>query len=353
MKNVYALLLFCFCIALSNCSKKDDSPAVTASAANILSYSIKGQNFPINITAGLHTISITFPDTVHNASNLVADFTLSPGCTASINNIKQVSDISKNSYNAPFTYNISDASGNVTKWTISSANNNYTSAWGLGGFIEDSAANNRSYTWYIDQMTTGFDSGENCGPSCVTMACKWADSTFTKTAHDARTKYVPQGGWWYTSDIDSYLYNNNITHAIINLGNNADETKQLLKRQIDLKQIAILCIDMNAIRQSQGGYFHVDKFYPTTPGWGHFFIVKGYKEVDNETFFEVYDPYSFGDINVDGSLKGRDRYYRYEDVFAAANIWWQYAFIIAKNGTAVTEKMVPHSNKDVPVQYGR
>lgn len=353
MKRFYALFIISF-IAISSCNKKDAATVTPpATEAKILSYSIKQQPFPVNITAGLHTISITFPDSFHNASNLIADFTLSPGCTASINNTKQVSDVSKNNYDAPFTYNISDASGNTTNWTIYSNNNNYTSAWGLGGFLEDSAANNRSYSWYIDQMTTGFDAGENCGPSCVTMACKWADSTFTKTAQDARMKYEPQGGWWSTGDIDSYLYNNNITHQIVSLPATAEDTKAFLKRQVDLKQIVILNIDMNYIRQCQDGYYHVDKFYSTTPGWGHFFIVKGYKEVDNETFFEIYDPYSWGDVNTDYSLKGKDRYYRYEDVFAASNVWWQYAFIIAKNGTALSEKITHPSTKNIPVQYGR
>ncbi len=353
MKRFYTFFIISF-IIINSCNKKDAvTTTPTATELKILSYSMKGQNLPINVTAGLHAITITFPDSVHNANNLVADFTLSPGCTASINNTKQVSDVSKNNYDAPFTYNISDASGNVTNWTVYSINNDFTSAWGLGGFLKDSAANNRSYPWYIDQLTTGFDSIDNCGPSCVTMACKWADSTFTKNAQDARIKYEPQGGWWYTSDIDNYLNDNNVTHEIISLPNTAEDAKQFLKRQVDLKQIIILCIDMSYIRKCQDGYYHVDRFYYSSLNDGHFFIVKGYKEVDNETFFEIYDPYSWGDVNTDYSLKGKDRYYRYEDVFAASNVWWKYAFIIAKNGTALSEKITHSSTKNIPVQYGR
>ena len=202
-------------------------------------------------------------------------------------------------------------------------------------------------------MTTGFDSGNNCGPSCVTMVGKWSDSTFSKTAQDARKKYEPQGGWWSTGDIDSYLYENNITHRIVALPATANDAKDFLKHQVDLKQIVLLNIDMNYIRQSQDGYYHTDKFYATTSGWGHFFIVKGYKDVDNETFLEIYDPYSWGNLNVDGSPKGKDRYYRYEDVFAAANGWWQYAFIIARKGSVLSENFAPTPYKNIPLQYGR
>ena len=355
MKNVQGLIVLYLITGVISCSKKDSSPAAPglSTKTDILVYSIKDQNLPVVIYPGLNTINITFPNAVTDASNLVANFSLSTDCIASVDNAEQTSGLTKNSYNTPFIYKVSNSKGNSTNWTVYSFNNNYTYDWGMGGFLQDSGANNRSYIWYIDQTTTGFDSSENCGPSSVTMACKWADSTFTKTAHDARMKYESQGGWWSTGDIDSYLYDNNVNHRIVSLPATAQDTKLFLKRQIDLKQVVILNIDMNYIRQRQNAYYHVDKFYATTSGWGHFFIVKGYKEVDNEMYFEIYDPASGGDVNSDGTLKGKDIYYRFEDVFKAAIFFCQYAFIIAEKGMAITENIIHSSNKNIPVQYGR
>jgi hypothetical protein len=53
-----------------------------------------------------------------------------------------------------------------------------------------------------------------------------------------------------------------------------------------------------------------DRFYPVTPLFAHFILLKGYKIVDEITWFEVYDPYSNDQKYLDGSLKGRNRYYR-------------------------------------------
>ena len=350
MKRLYIFLLAGSCIISNSCNKKADAPP--SSETNFLTYSIEGQNTQVNITSAPHKISITFPDSVTSAANLIADFTLSPGCKATINNTEQISGVSRNDYNASFTYTLSASSSSVSNWTVTSANNSYSQDWGLGNFIEEKQSNDRAYSWYLDQLNTGFDSIDNCGPTAVTMVCKWADSTFTKTPQDARMSYESSGGWWFTSDIDNYLTDNGITHGIIPLSQTAEGTKQILKKQIDLNQLVILCIDMNYIRLSNNENYRTDKFYPTTPGFGHFFIVKGYTEVDNEMYFQVYDPNSWGQKNSDGSLKGKDRFYRYEDVFDASNNWWPYAFAIAKNGSTLHNRpLVP--NKNIPVKYGR
>ncbi|MEP6947996.1 MAG: hypothetical protein ABI863_01915 [Ginsengibacter sp.] len=157
----------------------------------------------------------------------------------------------------------------VSDWAINSTNNSYSRDWGLGNFIEDKQSNERTYSWYLGQLNTGFDSIDNCGPTTVTMVCKWADSTFTKTPQDARMSYESAGGWWFTPDIDNYLTDNNITHGIMPLSQTAEGTRDFLKKQIDLKQVVILCIDMNFIRLSNNENYRSDKFYPTTPGFGH------------------------------------------------------------------------------------
>jgi hypothetical protein len=228
-------------------------------------------------------------------------------------------------------------------------------SWGLGHFINRSLSENRIYNWYIDQSTSGNFAGVNCGPASVTMAIKWADSSFTKTVLDARMTYEVSGGWWYTNDIDAYLSDNHITHAIVALTNRADSISEILKQQLDNRQIIILCLDMNHIRPVAEAELRIDKFYPTTPDWGHFIVLKGYKITDGELFFESYDPFSFGLMNDDNTLKGMNRYYRYEDLAATCLPWWNYAFVIAKKGEslsmdAVNRKLNP---LQVPVAHSR
>jgi len=199
--------------------------------------------------------------------------------------------------------------------------------WGLGRDLEAEQSNNVDYEWYMDQMNTGVHSYVNCGPTSVTMALKWFDEEFSGTPEDARNTYVSSGGWWYTSDIINYLnlYSaNNYTIYLSDL--------DLLMDELDNGNILILCLDMFYIRSSTVDEWHIDKFYATnSEGWGHFIVIKGYKIVDGNILYEAYDPYCFGVSYPDQTLKGKDRYYRSEDLDIATNIWWDNAIVISKS----------------------
>ena len=69
------------------------------------------------------------------------------------------------------------------------------------------------------------------------------------------------------------------------------------------------------------------------------YLVLGSVQIDNEMFFEVYDPGGGGVFygNDLSALMGKDRYYRSEDLFKATKNWWPKAFIIAKKGAAAIE----------------
>jgi len=338
-------------ITVSSCNKKSDIPPNINVPTNFLAYSIKGWNLPVNISSSNRSVTITFPDSVNNAVNLIANFTVPDNCIATINGVKQISGSSRNNFDAILNYTIT-AGSSSSNWQIISKNNDYTYSWGLGNFLAKNKSNDRNYSWYIDQKNTGFDAVDNCGPTAVTMACLWADSTFLKTPEDARKAYVSNGGWWYTSDIDMYLSDNHIAHSSIVLGSNYINTAQILQKQVDLHQLIILCLDMDLVRYTDNPYYHIDKFYSTTPNFGHFLIIKGYKVVDDNIFFDVYDPNSWGNVGPDRILRGQDRYYRAEDISNATKNWWPYAFVIAKKGTAVVNGFI-NSNKNFPVQYGR
>jgi len=104
----------------------------------------------------------------------------------------------------------------------------------------------------------------------------------------------------------------------------------MLREQIDRGNIAILCLDVFYIRFTDIPSYHVNKYYMTTnQGCGHFIVIKGYKVVDNKTYYEVYDPNSWGITYADFTLKGKDRYYLDEDLDIATNIWWNYAIIVS------------------------
>lgn len=200
---------------------------------------------------------------------------------------------------------------------------------GLGKTLANEKSNDVPFDWYIDQSNTGTHSLLNCGPASVTMAIKWFDKNFTGTAEDARNVYHPSGGWWYTNDIIAYLNKYNVNNRTISL----DEISHL-KSEVDAGNIVILCLDMYYVKFHTDPEYHVNKFYETNgAGWGHFIVVKGYKEIDGQVFYETYDPYSFSRSYSSGGLKGKNRYYSSADLNAATNIWWDYAIVVEPSGS--------------------
>jgi hypothetical protein len=198
---------------------------------------------------------------------------------------------------------------------------------GLGKSLTNEASNDVNYEWYIDQSNSGPHSLVNCGPASVTMAIKWFDENFSGAVQDARNVYHSSGGWWYTNDIIAYLNKHNVNNRTINLDQMSN-----LKSEINAGHIVIICLDMFHVGYETDPEYHVNKFYETNSiGWGHFIVVKGYKEIDGKVFYETYDPYSFSRTYFAGGLKGKDRYYSSSDLDSATNNWWDYAIVIERS----------------------
>jgi hypothetical protein len=216
-------------------------------------------------------------------------------------------------------------------------------SFGLGKSVSSETSNDVDYEWYIDQSHSGAHSLVNCGPASVTMAIKWFDKSFAKTAEDARDMYHPGGGWWYTNNIIDYLNEHSVTNRTIVL----DQISRL-KTEIDEGNIVILCLDMFFVDKFKDPEYHINKFYHTNgPGWGHFIVVKGYKVVDGVVLYETYDPYSFDNSYLSGGLKGKDRYYSAANLDAATAIWWDYAIVVERSGSTggrigVDVTRIPH-----------
>lgn len=204
-------------------------------------------------------------------------------------------------------------------------------SWGFENLTVTFKSNNTFYNWYIDQKNTGRFNRLNCGPSSATMAVKWSNPKFDKTVLNARNSYKPEGGWWYTDDVTSYLNDNNVKNKVVEL-----KTIDKLTDELDKGNIAILCLDMYYISQCSNSTKKINKFYKTeNRNWGHFIIVKGYAKVNEELLFEVYDPYSYGKKSKDGSFQGKDRLYKASEIDKSTNIWWDYAIVVSKETSHV------------------
>jgi hypothetical protein len=220
--------------------------------------------------------------------------------------------------------------------------------YGLGKNTEYERSNNVTYEWYMSQHNTGIYSAINCGPVCATMAIKWSNPDFSKTPEDVRNTYLPNGGLFSTYDIIVCLNVNQTAYFSANLSE-----LNHLRTQLDHGNIAVLCLDMYYVRLYSGDpEWRINKYYITeSPGWGHFIIAKGYKIVDGQIWFEIYDPWTLTRY-YDGSFKGRDRYYRGNDIIQASNSWWPHMIVI-NNPENPTLRMNAIDPSTIVHQWGR
>lgn len=209
--------------------------------------------------------------------------------------------------------------------------------WGLGKTESEYVSNNRSYSWYIDQGDTGYYSNNNCGPSSSTMALKWYNKNFSKTAEAARNTYLENGGWWTTTDVTNYLNLNNARYSVIN-----SSGESTLKNTLKQGNIAILCIDTSYLSYNDNSEQRVGRFYDYQGG--HFIVVKGYIVVDGKTYFEVYDPNNWGETYSDGQAKGQDRYYASTELMNAMGNWWNYLIVVNNNSAALRNSAIESSD---------
>ena len=189
--------------------------------------------------------------------------------------------------------------------------------WGLGSTQTKQVSHNRPYDWYVDQHGTGHFAGVNCGPAVATMAAKWVDGTVNLTVENTRnlsSTYL-RSGMWSVANIEETLDKTVGSHhqRLDEMPTSPQDIQKILDDPAE--KILIAGLRAGLIRASTDPKHHVDRFHDETGG--HFIIIKGYREVDDQLFFEVYDPYSWTETYPDGAYKGQDRYYRSEEVIAA------------------------------------
>lgn len=192
---------------------------------------------------------------------------------------------------------------------------------GLGKLVLKEISNNKNFDWYIDQFNTGKYNYENCGPSAAAMAVKWSSNGDRGDAEEARSRYKSRGGWWSILDIEAYLNDEKISYR--------EEyfiDKITMVNALNKGKILVLCIDPRFIMISNNKDEKTGLFYP--PSSGHFILVKGYKVVDDNLFFECYDPASFDSRYENGELKGKDRYYLANEVILSMTVHWNGMLVI-------------------------
>lgn len=189
---------------------------------------------------------------------------------------------------------------------------------GIEQFPTLHVSNAQNHNWYIDQKDTGIHAGDNCGPSSTAMALNWFNGNTNESAKQARSKIRSSGGWWYTDDIERYLYDKNISSSTKHISN-----EDSLIKIIDNGNIAILCINADNLSYTGNSTSRVGRFYKNVTG--HFIVLTGYMKVGDKTYFEVYDPNSWGETSDNNILKGKGRYLESSDLLKAMNVWWNYA----------------------------
>lgn len=328
---LYAYLV-CVATVIWSCKKDSaDKNVVLSGDARILNFTATGQLTAASIDAVAHTASIAIPYTV-NRGAVNVNLSISLGATATVNGFKNQGGALTLDLSKPLSVTVTAENGTAVTWVISASTD--VELYGLGSVVTGSKSLDKTYSWYIDQYTSGTYWNVNCGPASVTMAIKWADSTFTKTAADARNTYRSTGGWWTTTDIANYLNTYGINWRYTPL----PDEYQTMQKYLDQGNLLILCLDNYYLTYNADAMQHVGKFYQVNaPDSGHFIVIKGYKVVDGKIYFDAYDPWSLAITYPNTSiLKGLDRYYTSADLSKATTIWWDYAIVVAPKGKVVT-----------------
>lgn len=324
----YLLPIF-FSIVLFSCKKEDNG--LIDLDSNIADFSIAGELYPVIKDDNKKELLVIIPQTL-DKTNLKTIFPSVSDVSIVLNNQVLVSDTTTTDFSQPVQFTIrSKNTPQESKWTLTVKKE--SEVLGLGTDLNAANSLKTNYDFYYEQRGSGTYFSVNCGPTAATMAIKWADSTFSKQVVDARNSIKSKGGWWYTSDVSSYLKDNGINFAVLKLPSFTEN----IRRCIDKNYLVILCLDMYYVNFNPNPDQQSDKFY-TTPNksWGHFIVVKGYKMVDGKVYLECYDPISSGTNNfLTGQPKGKNRYYLASEIQKATEEWWNYAIVVSPKGKPV------------------
>ena len=332
MKKYTWLLALMLGFGFTACS---DDEATCTGEAKFISYSVRGYNEKALIDADRHTVYLQLPDTVKSGAELCPEFEISPGSVLTMDQEEQQSGSQTLDFSQMQLYTLTSANGQSARWYVTVTNNNYTATYGLGNFLTYSCSNNGREDFYRQQQHSGEYSDVNCGPACGVMAALFVNPSFEGTIEEARRERPTNadgGTWWYDNTISAYLKDHGIRSYWWDFGNwsNKDDILRQICMELDWGAIGICCLDISWIteqRFADKGY-HTDKYYHTN-GWdsGHFIILKGYRVVNDEIWFEVHDPWGLDMTYADSTPMGANRFYRASEVIPS-NLYWNSGWIL-------------------------
>ena len=359
-KKLYLIIFILGILQLFSCKKDSQQNGKAHDQTmplenGVQGFSIKGQLFNAVIDTQKNVITVIVPHTF-NIHSLIVSFTLAQNVNATVNNHKINSGVAMDFSKLVYLTVTSADKKRSTTFLLDVQTELYY--YGLSGNLSAEKSLNKDYNFYFDQFDGSQWELVNCGPTVSTIAIKWADSTFTRKPLDARNTYEPNGGWWSTRNVTDYLTTNGINFATDTISN----LDSLVQTNINANKTLILCLDMFYVSYNNIPYQHLNKFYPTAAaGWGHFILVKGYKQMSGGFYLEVYDPYSQGMQYYPSIIAhepaGEDRYYLDSDIKKATDVWNPYAYIVYPKGQGTpAAKLTVNStriNKAVPVAFGQ
>ena len=189
-------------------------------------------------------------------------------------------------------------------------------------------SNNKDYDWYMDQNVTGKYHMDNCVPTCTAMILKFLDPNSNDTGESLRNEYLADGKGWIPDIMLDALKKRNIKYVTYNFkrGNMSDMP---IRKYVKDGYIGMFFADMTKISGARNNPSTIGKSHNDPQVVRHTFIVKGYKYINNELYFEVYDPDSGSRKYKNGQLVGKDRYYKASEVTNAI-VWPNILFFKSK-----------------------
>ena len=150
-----------------------------------------------------------------------------------------------------------------------------------------------SWEWYVNQLTTGKYSANNCMPACGEMVLNYLNRENTVTTQTLRALSPHDGQGWY--DVEFYDV---LTDQGVNLESEYDMTAENMMRDLDDGHLLVIMCNFDGAES------------------GHAMVVCGYETSPAGTWFICNDPES-ATTNKYGKPSGYRRYIESQELIAA------------------------------------
>lgn len=182
-------------------------------------------------------------------------------------------------------------------------------------------SNKSLHNFYLTQHDTGAFSFINCMPASVASVVKWINPESKWTVEQIRNKLSPRGGNIYTDQVSGFFNDVGVRYSIKPLyKNDLKRSYNVVLNALNAGSIIMTCSDMGEISYSYDkSQSNLGKSY--LADFKHSFLITGYILLEDEVFFEVFDPYD--------KIVGV-RYMRGKEVIDSITSHWSYIFEVPR-----------------------